>query len=634
VQNHRTRTWLAARARPGLEARLREWMAVGVLGEPVRAGGRLFYRARRGKAQRPSLVWRRGDGREVTLVDPDAEDAEEPASLDWFFPSPDGARVAFGLSHGGDEESTLGVVEVGGRRLSDRIPDTRASTIAWDPDGEGFHYSASPPGGGLYGREIRHHRLGADPAEDPVVFGGDRVGRTAWPTPYRSPEGGPLLVHVTRGWTRSELYLVEGGSAVPRRIFGGLAARIEDSRWVDGAIVARTDHEAPRFRLVRIDPEAPEPRRWDTLVPEGGGVLEGWALGRRHLLLHHSFEGFSELTRVDRSGGNPQDVPLPVPGAVGRVVGDPQTADFVVDFSSYFHAPALLRVGGRTARATPLATVPAPLAPDDFQVIRGHYRSFDGMRIPLVLVHRRGIEPDGARPTLVTAYGGFGITPRPVFQRNLLPWLERGGLFVVAGVRGGGEYGDDWHRAGRREKKLHAVLDLEYALRHLIREDWTRPAHLAVQGRSNGALLVGALLTRAPHLMAAALADVGLFDMLRFHRFPPGELWIDEYGDPREARARSYLEAYSPIHQVLMGTRYPAVLLTTAAADSRVHWSHAARFAARLQAAQAGEAPVLFLRRSEQGHGAGKGYSQVVREYRDRYVFLLEALGGREERGP
>lgn len=625
VQNRKTQAYLREKGSPEAERRLEDLLSIGVVSSPAVAGGRILYQRRDGDQEQPILVWRRGD-REVPLVDPNKLSKRGEVALDWFFPSRSGKLLAYGLSKDGDEESVLRVMAVdGGRDLGLEIPHTRACGLSWLPDDSGFYYTRYPGQGGLYHRKVYLHRMGEDPARDTLVFGEGRE-KTDWPSPVVSDDGERVFVQVSQGWSRSELYMLDHGTTRAVRLFGGEDARVENPTWARGKVYALTNFEASRWKLVRFDPGRPQVADWETIVSEGEGVLEDYRVVGDHLVVHRVVRAVSRLTIFDLDGRSPREVTLPALGSVEELGGERARGPAVFSFSSYFYPPAVMALDPETAAVRVVTQVEAGVATDEYVVEQVDYPSFDGTWIPMFLVHRKDMVRSGDQPTLLTGYGGFNVSLRPGFQRNLLFWLEHGGVFAVANLRGGGELGESWHRAGKREKKFQVFLDFEYAMRFLVRSGITRPARLGIQGGSNGGLLVGAMITRAPHLFAAAIGSVGLYDMIRYHRFPPAELWVDEYGNPEESTDIGYLLGYSPYHQVVDGVRYPAVLLPTADKDTRVHWMHTAKFAARLQEAQAGPAPILFQLKQKQGHGAGKGRSDIIQDYRDRYAFLFSHL--------
>lgn len=630
AQNARTDAWMAAHARPEVEKRLAELFRVGSVGSPSFAGPYVFFLRKGPDDQQSALYVREGEGEPRPLLDPNRIDAGGRVAIDWYHPSRDGALVAYGTSNEGDEVSTLRVIEVAtGRHLPDEIPFTRACSLTWLPDRSGFIYTRNP-GREAYDRQVFLHRLGTDPAGDPPVMGKERLPeRTDWPGVTLDDTGRWLVVVRFVSWSNSTLHVLDRQAnrwidiAPPQEgLFGG-------GEVVDGQLWVTSTHGAPLGRIVRIDPAKPAQSDWIEVLPEAEGPLEGFTLVPGGLVTTHLIDAASRLGHYGRDGKRRGEIALPVSGSVRAVAGKHDDPRLIVGFDSFFYPPTLLatRVADVIAPLAPIAAARSDVDTSAYVVEQVSYPSFDGTRVPMFLVHRKGLVKDGSHPTLLYGYGGFNVSLTPGFARNVLFWLEKGGVYAVANLRGGGEKGEAWHQAGMLGRKHQVFGDFEYAMRHLLREGYTRPDKLALLGGSNGGLLVGAAITRVPHLFRAGVAKVGLYDMLRYHRFPPAELWIEEYGSAENAEQAAYLFAYSPYHQVLDGVAYPAVLAHTAEKDTRVHWAHTAKFVARLQEATASPHPILLRFERAAGHGAGKATSAVAREYAEMYLFLLAELG-------
>lgn len=604
--------------------RLDELSKVGGIQRPKVVGDRTFYVKRTGEQEQWTLYVREKDGRERMLVDPAAHDASGKVALDWYHVSPSGKLVAYGLSRDGSEDSVLHLLEVDtGRDRADRIPNTRHTTVAWLPDESGFYYVRYPEGD-RYHRHVYLHRLGDDPARDRYVFGKEN-GKTDW-VDVRSADGGKrIFVEVAKGWSVSEIWMMEPGGA-PKKIVGAeLQALFGAPFWIDGRIVTSTNHQAPNFRVVAIDPKKPEPKHWKTLVPEGDWPIEGMEYVGGKLAVARLVKAVSRLEIYGADGTPAGEVALPGIGSISALEAEAEGQRLVVGFSSFLTPAGLYEVVLPERTLRELATVPAPKL-EGIVVEQVEYPSYDGTRVPMFLIHHEQAARDGSNPTLLTGYGGFNISIKPGFSAFAVHWVERGGVYAVANLRGGSEMGEAWHEAGRREHKHQVFRDFEYAMRHLIRTGWTRPARLAITGGSNGGLLMGAMMTQAPELFRACVGRVGLYDMVRYHRWPPAELWVDEYGSADDPEQIGYLLGYSPYHQVLPGVAYPAFLGLTALADTRVTWIHTAKFVAALQEATAGKAPILFFREEKAGHGAGKGRTDRVKEEAMMYDFIVSQL--------
>ena len=653
-ESEETRSWTAAqnaltervlKAVPGraaLEARLGELLTVGTVSSPAVRGGRFFFMRREGEQNQPILYARDGvDGPERVVVDPNALDAAGLAALDWWYPSPDGRRVAFGVSRDGDEWSTLRVVEVEtGELRPDTIDRTRHCSVAWLPDGGGFYYTRYPAPGSVpagdeeYNQRAFFHRLGTDPAEDPTVFGEGRSPQDMLALEI-SRDGRWLVALAFEGWSRSEVYLrdltwaneawvpvVEGVDA----IFANAVATAE-------RLYLLTNYEAPNYRVVAVDPTSPAPEleRWTTVVPERPDrVIEGFALAGDRVVTGELQAATSRLRSYALDGGAGSDLELPGIGSVQGLDGEEGGSEVVAGYASFAMPPSVFVFDVASGERRPLAPVPPPAGvdPETVVVSQVHYPSRDGTPISMFLVHRRDLARDGGNPTVLTGYGGFNISEGPDYAAALPAWLAAGGVYALPNLRGGGEYGEAWHRAGMLGNKQNVFDDFIAAAEWLIAEGYTNPDNLAIWGGSNGGLLVGAAITQRPELFRAAVCTVPLLDMLRYHHFRIAKLWIPEYGSADDPEQFAWLHAYSPYHRLREETRYPAVLFTAGEQDSRVDPLHARKMTALLQhAAPDPERPVLLRAESQAGHGQGKPLTKRVAEAADLWGFVGWQLG-------
>jgi prolyl oligopeptidase len=640
-QNALTEEWLARRpGREGIRRRLRELLTIGVLGVPTPVRGRYFYLRRDSDQNHPVLYVREGiEGTDRALLDPNAIDPSGTTALDWYYPSHDGRLLAYGLSQNGSEQSELHVRDVAtGEDLPDRVPRTRAASLAWLPDGSGFYYTRYPAPGEVpvdeeqYHRAIHFHPLGGDPAADPLVLRPAR--KEYWPGVSISPDGRWLLVSVERTFDQTDVYLGDrhapGGSVVAPALLPvaeGLPASFS-GEVAHGRLFLRTDVDAPTYRLYEVDPEQPERGRWRELVPpREEAVLDGFAVAGSRLALTYLERASSRLRLADLDGGLRRDVELPALGSLFGLGAEWDGRELFFGFSSFTVPPTVYRIDLERANQTVWRRVEADVDPGRYLVRQVMVPSRDGTPVSMFLVHRRGLIRDGNAPTYLNAYGGFNVSMTPVFMRSLQLWLEHDGVVAVPNIRGGGEYGETWHQGGMLARKQNSFDDFIAAAEWLIREGYTRPERLAAEGGSNGGLLMGAALTQRPELFRAVVVRVPLLDMLRYHRSLIARLWIPEYGSAEDAEQFAWLRAYSPYHHVRSGTRYPAVLLTTGASDTRVDPMHARKMAARLQAATTSGRPVLLRLEARAGHGAGKPLSKILDEYTDTWTFVFSELG-------
>jgi len=634
-QNALTESYLAAvPAREQIRRRLGELLSIGVLGTPTPVRGRYFYLRREGRQNHPVLYWRHGlDSADRVAVDPNALNEAGTTALDWFYPSEDGRLLAYGLSENGSEESVLHLLDLeSGRHLPDRIPHMRAAALAWLPDASAFYYSRHPAqdevpaGEEHYHRAIYLHRLGTDPADDPLVY--RPAQKEYWPGVSLSPDGRWLLIEVARTFDQTDLYvrdLASGGPLVP--VAQNLPATFE-GEIAHGRLFIRTNLDAPTYRLYTADPEQPEREGWREIVgPRADAVLESATVAGHRLALAYLERASSRLRLTDLEGRTVQEVPLPALGSLFGVAAEWDGQELFYGFSSYTVPPSVYRIDLSTGTSALWRRVEADIDPAQFEVRQVSYASRDGTAISMFLVHRAGLPLNGDNPTYLTGYGGFNISMTPSFSRSLLLWLEHGGVVAIPNIRGGGEYGEGWHQAGILASKQNSFDDFIGAAEWLIAQGYTRPERLAAAGGSNGGLLVGAVLTQRPDLFRAVLVQVPLLDMLRYHRFLIARLWIPEYGSADDPVQFRWLRDYSPYHRVREGVAYPAVLLATAESDTRVDPMHARKMAARLQAATSTDRPILLRLESRAGHGAGKPLSKVMDEVSDSWTFVFSELG-------
>jgi prolyl oligopeptidase len=622
---------------PGRETiheRLSRLLDIAVLGTPVPRKGHYFYTRREGKQNQPILYVREGrDGKERVLVDANALAADGTTALDWWFPSRDGRLVAYGLSQNGSEQSTLHVRDVRtGKDLPDIIPRTRYASLAWLPDGKGFYYTRYPAVGSVpkgeenYHHYVFFHALGTDPAKDPKVFGEGRPAEDM-PAVTLSPDGHWLIVTEHQGWAKSEVFFKDLNK--PDSPFAPLVEKISaifDVSARNDRFYVRTNDGAPRYRLFQVDPHKPARNDWVEIIPQGQDVLEGVAAVGDTLAAEYMHQATSRLRLFDLSGKLKKEVGLPTLGTITGIGAEWDGQELFFGFQSFTLPTAIYREDLQTTEKSLWERVKAGINFSEYQVDQVKYPSKDGTPITMFLAHKKGLERDGKEPTLLYAYGGFNISITPTFNASRFLFLERGGLIAIPNLRGGGEYGEDWHQAGMLGKKQNVFDDFLSAAEWLIKEKYTSPQHLVIQGGSNGGLLMGAALTQRPELFRAVVCQVPLLDMLRYHKFLIARLWIPEYGSADNPKQFQWLYAYSPYHHVKPGTAYPAVLLEAAQSDSRVDALHARKMAALLQSATSSSQPILLRQETKAGHGAGKPRGKVLDELTDTWSFIFWQL--------
>ncbi len=609
-----------------------------VRGGGKRVGGtRRYFSARRtGKQNQPVLYVREGvEGRDRVLVDVNQLASDGTKSLDWWFPSEDGNLIAYGVSSNGDEISVLRVRDVQtGEDLPDEIPRTRAASVAWMPDGKSFYYTRYPDIGSVpkgqeaYHRHVYLHRLGTDPKKDPKIFGAGRDLKD-WPSVSLSPNGRHLVIEVSQGWTKNEIYLIDtrAKKPTPVTVVAGRNALFNVAEVLDDRLYIVANEDAPRYRVFTANLKNPVRAAWKEIIPQGEETLQGISVVGDTLAALTLKDASSRVKLYDREGVARGDLPLTGIGTVGGLTGQHHGSELFFSFVSYLAPTTIFRYDLVSKATSVWKTLHAPIDATAFEVGQIRATSKDGTPIPMFVVHKRGLARDGTNPTLLYGYGGFNVSLTPGFAASIAPFLEKGGIYVVANLRGGAEYGEDWHRAGMLGKKQNTFDDFIAVAEHLIREKYTSPQRLAISGRSNGGLLTSAAVTQRPELFRAVISGVPLTDMIRYHKFRIAQLWIPEYGSSEDPDAFKWLWAYSPYHRVKDGVAYPSVLLFTAESDTRVDALHARKMAARLQAATSSPRPILLRLESQAGHGAGKPLAKVIEQYTDELAFLFAELG-------
>lgn len=628
-QNRRTSEALGAVAtRSRWHERLSALVAVPQTHVVARRGDRLFVFHREGDQPQPALEVGSvadPDAPRRRLFDPSALAADGAVTIDWCEPSRSGDLIALGLSEGGTENSTLYILDTATaeRRPTDVIPNARACSLTWFPDDSGFWYTRYPEGD-EYNRKVYVHRLGAA-WEDDELFFGDLPKPDAWTSVSARRDGRYVLVGVSLGWSRNDQHLYDTETGTWTTIIEGVEANT--SFGFDGdRLVGATDLDAPKGRIVTAPLATPTPEHWRDLVPQGDAVIEYWWRSGSSIFVASLDAALRRLTRHDDNGQLIETIELPAMAEVVGVANERERDDVFFSLTSYTF-PTCVWHWTPTGGVEPSGPRPAlAFDPASLSVRRLSYPSLDGTMIGLTVVHRTDAPPSPDSRCWLTGYGGFNIALTPAYSSALVAWCESGGVFAIAGLRGGNEHGEDWHQAGMRANKQNVFDDFHAAADFLVRNEITSRHRLAIRGGSNGGLLMGAAMTQRPDLAGAVVCEVPLLDMIRFPQFLIARLWTHEYGDPDIAEEFGWLLAYSPYHHVLKGERYPATFFVTAEGDTRVDPCHARKMAAAIQWATASDAPILFKQGERAGHGAGKPVGKVVDDTADVFAFLDLAL--------
>jgi prolyl oligopeptidase len=629
--------------RDKINARLSQLLEIGTVGAPQMGGRSYFHTRREGNQNQPILYVREGvngakNDEDRVLVDVNKLSADGTVALDWWFVSEDGKYVAYGTSASGSEESTLHIIESAtGKVLPDTIDRTRFASLAWMKDSSAFYYTRHPKKGEVPdGEEVYHvkvfyHQIGSDPAKDPLIFG-DRPNPQDIPNVTLSEDDRWLLINVEHGWTRTEMYLQDLQTKNPPLEITTGKDFLYGAEFFEGKLYITTNEDAPHYRVFVADATNAKRDSWKELIPQTDAVLQNASVTGGKLLAQYEHNATSELKLFGLDGKKVADLPLPALGDVFSTSGRYDRNEIFFGFQSFTVPPSVYRVDLTEVKSALWAKVDAPsIDPSAYDVQQVWYTSKDGTKVPMFVVNKKGIEKNGRNPTLLTGYGGFNISLKPTFNRSMYLWMEHGGIYAVANLRGGSEFGEDWHRAGMLEKKQNVFDDFIAAGEYLIAQKYTDKDHLAIQGGSNGGLLMGAMITQRPDLFRAVVCAVPLLDMLRYQNFQIAKLWIPEYGSAEDAKQFEWLYAYSPYHHVKAGQEYPAILFMTGDTDTRVDPMHAKKMAALMQAEAKNGAsqqkPILLRIETKAGHGQGKPVTKQIEENTDMYSFLFWQLG-------
>lgn len=645
-----TQAWVAAQnkvtfgylnqipERQPIKQRLTELWNYEKYGTPFKRGDRYFYYKNDG-LQNQSVLYtlKQLDDDPVILLDPNSLSEDGTVALSGIAISDDGKYLAYGISRSGSDWQEWFVREIANQTdLSDHIKWVKFSGADWDKAGAGFYYSRyDEPDEKTkleavnYYQKLYYHRLGTLQSDDQLVY--ERPDQKEWGFSGGVTEDGQyLVISVWKGTDRKNLLFyqdlsVQNAPVVELISEFEAAFDVIDSEgstfWVE------TDLDAPRSRVIKIDLAHPDRANWEEVIPEATETLQGVNLLNNQLVANYLKDARSQIKIFSLTGELLREVALPGIGSAGGFGGKREDTETFYHFSSFTSPNKIYRYDMTTGKSALFRQPDVQFDGDAYETKQVFYPSKDGTQVPMFITHKKGLQLDGTNPTLLYAYGGFNVSLTPSFSVSRSIWLEMGGVYVVANLRGGGEYGEAWHKAGMKHNKQNVFDDFISAAEWLIDNQYTSPAKLAIEGGSNGGLLVGACMTQRPDLFGAALPAVGVMDMLRFHKFTIGWAWMSEYGSPEEPADFKVLYGYSPLHNLQSGTRYPATMITTADHDDRVVPAHSFKFAAALQAAHKGDNPVLIRIETKAGHGAGKPTAKVIEEAADKIGFLVKVLG-------
>ena len=609
---------------------------------PIREGGRYFFQKNSGLERQAPLYMHTSLATAPTLVlDPNSLSPDGSLSLTQWMPSPDGRLLAYGISKGGADWRTIHLLDIDrGKDLPDAVEWMRFSDISWTKDAKGFFYSRypEPPKGKVFeaalsGQALYYHRVGTPQSEDALIY--SRPDMPAWFISGSVTEDGRyLLIFMHRGSdNNNRLYRSDLGDPHKPSIGTPVEPVIEtdDAEFmpfgnVGSVLFLRTDHHAPNRRVIALDLQHPEPSAWKTIVPEQPEAIEGINLIGGRLVVHYLADVQSRLSLIGCDGTWQGDVPLPGTGSIAGVGGRQDAAEIFYAFTSPVFPLTVFAYDPDRKEGTPFEASVPPVDVSQFETTLLFATSKDGTRVPFFVTSKKGIAMDGSHPTMMYGYGGFSVTMQPMYRTDVPAWLEFGGIWVTVNMRGGAEYGEAWHKAGRLENKQNVFDDFIVVAEHLVRAKYTSPEKLGMMGGSNGGLLVAVVEQQRPELFAVALPAVGVMDMLRYDKFTGGRAWMTEYGSSSDPSQFTYLIKYSPLHNVKRGVCYPATLVTTADHDDRVVPSHSFKFTAAMQAAQSCERPIL-IRVDIQGSHAYRPTDKRIAELADMWAFAASEMG-------
>mgnify|MGYP002777218315 CR=1 FL=1 len=623
--------------RDRLQQRLTQLWNFEKYGIPFQEGDRYFYFKNDG-LQNQSVLYtlKTLEDEPEVLLDPNTLSEDGTVALAGLSISQDGKYLAYGLSTSGSDWQEWKVRQVAtGQDLTDHIQWVKFSGAAWSNDGQGFFYSRyDEPNEKTkledvnYFQKLYYHKLGTPQAEDVLIY--ERPDQKEWGFSGGVSEDGKYLVISVWLGTDSRNLLFYKDLTDPEAAVVELIGEFEaEFSFIDNEASRfwlRTNLEAPKGRVIAIDLTRPDRAAWQEVIPEAAETLEGVGLLNHQFVASYLKDAQDQVKIFDLDGNFLRQVSLPGIGSVGGFGGKRTDTETFYSFTSFTTPTTIYRYNMVTGESQLFRQPQVDFNPAEYETNQVFYASKDGTQVPMFIVHKKGLVRDGNNPTYLYGYGGFGISLTPSFSVSLLVWLEMGGIYAVPALRGGGEYGEDWHQAGTKLKKQNVFDDFIAAAEWLIANQYTNPSKLAISGGSNGGLLVGACMTQRPELFGAALPAVGVLDMLRFHKFTIGWAWTSEYGSPENPEEFQVLYSYSPLHNLKSGTAYPATLITTADHDDRVVPAHSFKFAAALQAAHQGEAPVLIRIETKAGHGAGKPTTKLIEESADKWAFLVRVL--------
>lgn len=620
--------------RPEIVKRLTELEHVEVIGIPVERSGVYFFSKREPDENQASIYMRKGlHGPDIRLIDAGKLSQDQNTSVHINDIAKDATLMCYGVREGGADEQTVHLLDVSKHEdLPDVLPRARYQGVNFSPDKQALYYSKFEPTGTL----VYYHKLGTPVDSDQLIFGKQFQGETFGPMELISAQvtenGRYLIISVSHGVPAKRVDIYAKDLRTPdsqiRDIVHGIDSRFTPVNYGDDLFVL-TDYQAENYRVLKIAMNDPAPEKWQTIVPEGKDVISAISIVGGKLFVTGLHDVVTETRVFSLDGKQTGKLSYPNLGSASPVRGYEDSNNGFYSFESFNIPPAIYYYDVSTGKATVFAKPKVPFASDQYEVKQVFYNSKDGTRVPMFISSKRGVKQDGTTPTLMFAYGGFLIPMTAHWDPEFAWWMEQGGFYAQPNLRGGGEYGEAWHKAGMFEKKQNVFDDFYAAAEYLISHKYTSKEHLGIRGRSNGGLLMGAALTQRPDLFGAVWVGYPLLDMIRFQKFLVGRWWISEYGSADNPQQFAYLIKYSPYQNVKPGTRYPAIMLNSGDSDTRVAPLHARKMTAELQADDASDRPVLLHYETKAGHSSGVSIKQLVNDTADELAFLWNEVSGK-----
>jgi len=621
--------------RSKLLERYKELYYLDAMGAPIKRNGRYFFTRTHKDKEKAIVYWKQGPtGEEHVLLDPNQWSTDNTVSLGTWNPSWDGKKVVFAKKPNAADEATLYVLDVDTMKVSetDVIPGAKYASPSWFPDSKSFMYEWLPVDPAIPVSErpgycdVRVHKLGTDPAKDEVIH-----ERTGDPKTFIgggvSRDGKFQFISIMRGWNENDVFIKrQGKDKTWQLLIAGKDAKYSVDTW-KGKLYVFTDEGAPNKRVFEVDQNKLDRKQWKELIAEDkDAARESMVIVGGHLAIASLKNVVSVVELFGLDGKKVREVELPGLGTASNLIGDEDDDEAFYGFSSFTMPSQIFRTSVKTGKSELYSRVEVPIDAAAYEVKQVWFTSKDGTKVPMFIVARKDVVLDGKNPTLLYGYGGFDVSLRSSFTSFIYPWLEAGGVYAVANLRGGGEFGKAWHDAGKGARKQAVFDDFAGAAQWLIDQKWTSPKHLGIRGGSNGGLLMGAAMTQHPELYGAVVCAVPLLDMERYHLYGSGKTWIPEYGDPEKPDELAVLSAYSPYQHVKPGTAYPPLLMMSADHDDRVDPFHARKFVAKVQAAN--PAGQTWLRiEAHAGHGGSDQVAKAIENSADQIAWLLSLLG-------